>query len=282
MIININLSSLPITLCTSTNHLNPIVQASTTDGSRPFRQHPAFTSVRGFDPSASLNRQKQGMSSNHRSLTSPLSGLRAAATPTLSSLNAAANPQGSSNPSPSQVDSHGGWSLTWCPETYWGDIFAVSAGSSDLIRIIKLTTHAQWENIANLDPQTASRSGEAEPDTGSQSLVNSHLERSPIASLAWAPPCGRSHHSIAAGHRDGRVRIWKLKPPNFNAMQSSTTSNQWEVELDAELEDHIIKKPLRHRDGSGGSGIGKCDWNVMGTVLSTSGSDSKVRIWKRK
>lgn len=33
-----------------------------------------------------------------------------------------------------------------------------------------------------------------------------------VTSVAWAPSCGRSYHLIATGSRDGRVRVWKVRP----------------------------------------------------------------------
>lgn len=281
MIIDLDLSVLPPTLCSSVNHLNSIAPSGAGVGGGPFTQHPAFTSVRGFDPSAS--NQKHGFPSN--TLTSPLSGLRATPTPTLSSLTSSSNHHPATQTA-TPNESSGGWSLTWCPETYWGDILAVSAGPSGLIRVIKLTSHSQWENFANLSPQTS-----AVKSTGTESTSNFQTQPShqfskpaPISSLAWSPACARDYHLIAAGHRDGRARIWKLKPPSLNSMQSNQSSMHWQVELDTELEDHVVKKPLKEvgNDGenSGGGGVGKCEWNVTGTVLSTSGSDGKVRIWK--
>ncbi|KAG0149258.1 hypothetical protein CROQUDRAFT_653830 [Cronartium quercuum f. sp. fusiforme G11] len=282
MIIKLDLSVLPPNLCTSTNHLNPIVQSSTGIGGVPFVQHPAFTSIRGFDPSGSLNSQKHGLGSNSHNITSPLSGLRSTPTPTLSSLTSASN-HNQTNQTVTSSESSSGWALSWCPETYWGDILAVSAGPSGLIRVIKLTAHSQWDNFANLSAQMSTKSGGSD-STGFQAQT-SVLIPSPITSLAWAPPCARDYHLIAAGHRDGRARIWKLRPPSLNSLQSNQASGtaHWQAELEAELEDHVIKKPSKDRggtDGGVGGGVGKCDWNVTGTVLSTSGSDGKVRIWK--
>ncbi|KAH9812880.1 WD40-repeat-containing domain protein [Melampsora americana] len=288
MIIDLDLSVLPPTLCSSVNHLNSIVPSGAGVGGGPFTQHPAFTSVRGFDPSATHNNQKHGFSSN--TLTSPLSGLRANPTPTLSSL-ATSSTHHSATQAVTPNESSGGWSLTWCPETYWGDILAVSAGPSGLIRVIKLTSHSQWENFANLSPQTSAVKSTGTPPnpTGAQNQPSHQFSKpAPISSLAWSPACARDYHLIAAGHRDGRARIWKLRPPSLNSLQPNQSSMHWQVELDTELEDHVMKKPLKElgNDGElatgGGGGVGKCEWNVTGTVLSTSGSDGKVRIWKSK
>lgn len=60
------------------------------------------------------------------------------------------------------------------------------------------------------------------------------------------------------------MRIWKVVP-------SSEAGGPWEATLAAQIEDHV--------DGSSG-GVGKVEWNVTGTVLSTAGCDGVVRLWK--
>jgi nucleoporin SEH1 len=45
----------------------------------------------------------------------------------------------------------------------------------------------------------------------------------------------------------------------------------WRSELDAEMDDHVA-----------GGGVGRVEWNITGTVLSTAGDDGKVRLWKGK
>lgn len=324
LIINIDLSVIPIHPCNSSDHLNPNPNnLNLVGGSNPgpgpnpnlgFHQHPSFTSVRGFDPSTNLNTSHQKHNTSHPSTTNfnlmnPLSGLKSSFTPP---FNQTSGSSGSSisthnlNPSDPQIESIGGWALSWCPETYWGDILATSSGSNGLIRLFKFSPQSQWENFGVLNPfnnpdskpkstptimtNTATSATSAPVTTTGNSIV------SPISSLAWAPPCGRDYHLIAAGHRDGRARIWKLVPPGLSFHQAYGTkgsSSHWTFELDTELEDHVDphQPPLQpnttnsHKNqpsssSFGTGGVGKCDWNVTGTVLSTSGSDGKVRIWK--
>ncbi|KAI9620440.1 hypothetical protein H4Q26_013652 [Puccinia striiformis f. sp. tritici PST-130] len=267
--------------------------------------------------------------SNNFNLINPLSGIRSSSTPTHPSpFNQNTINNVSASPfSEQHLESFGAWSLSWCPESYWGDILAASSGSSGLIRLFKFSAHSQWENFGVLNPTSHLKSSSSTtlqdpnntlnsprqnhpsgptsslnasgPGTSSSTLTSSSSV-SPISSLAWAPPCGRDYHLIAAGHRDGRARIWKLIPPS-----SSSASNQWSFILDTELEDHVhhpdtsiidhnstpqLNKNISNNVNSSsngigqpvaaGGGVGKCEWNVTGTVLSTSGSDGKVRIWK--
>ncbi|KAA1098029.1 hypothetical protein PGT21_026940 [Puccinia graminis f. sp. tritici] len=311
LVINIDLSVLPSHPTNSTDHLNPTlatIPGSSTGTGGPaatgFQQHSSFTSVRGFDPTVSLNNPKNNSSTNFN-LINPLSGLRSSTTASHSSPfnqgSSINNNNNNSLPSSEQhIESFGGWALSWCPESYWGDILAVSAGASGAIRLFKFSAHSQWENFGLLSPLSHSKSSTG-PDnptnpnhshnprqtTGTTTTGGAGGSSSPISSLAWAPPCGRDYHLIAAGHRDGRARIWKLVP-------APPPSSQWSFALDTELEDHIhlpkdsLPHQLPNRNSASSTlaaaaadaGVGKCDWNVTGTVLSTSGSDGKVRIWK--
>ena len=106
------------------------------------------------------------------------------------------------------------------------------------------------------------------PSYWSQLLVLSPTNDSsafPISSLAWAPSSGRSYHLIAAGSRDGCIRIWKVTP-------SGNSDTRWDAALAAEITDHMAE--------SSGGGVGRVEWNITGTVLSTAGCDGVVRLWK--
>lgn len=80
-------------------------------------------------------------------------------------------------------------------------------------QIVQLSPSRRPAAILILDPnpppnvQTATVSGPIAP-----SAPTTEIQTSAITSVAWAPSCGRSYHLIATGGRDGRVRIWKVKP----------------------------------------------------------------------
>ena len=67
-----------------------------------------------------------------------------------------------------------------------------------------------------------------------------------MTSVAWAPSCGRSFHLIATGSRDGRVRIWRLRPPALVAAAGGTGADdemdavdeRWSAGLVGEFDDH--------------------------------------------
>jgi len=78
-----------------------------------------------------------------------------------------------------------------------------------------------------------------------------------VHDVSWAPALGRSYHLIATACMDGRVRIYRIKP--------DATKDR--VEPIATFQDHEAE-------------VWKVEWNVTGTVLSSSGDDGKVRLWK--
>ncbi|KAJ3523449.1 hypothetical protein NMY22_g11435 [Coprinellus aureogranulatus] len=90
-----------------------------------------------------------------------------------------------------------------------------------------------------------------------------------ITSVAWAPSCGRSYHLIATGGRDGHVRLWKLKPPpedngDDDAMHED---GKWIATSIGDFDHHK-------------SAVGRVEWNITGTVLSSAGNDGRIRLWK--
>ncbi|KAI8452359.1 WD40-repeat-containing domain protein [Phakopsora pachyrhizi] len=295
MIVNLDLSVLPLQSSTfSSDHLNPNpatviatnkVTNNTSSNSSKAQHHPTFTSIRGFDPRSGLNNQKNN----------PLTGLRSSTTSNPTQSTSKSSILQTHNQQECSAESSGGWAMSWCRDSnYLGDIISVSCGSIGLIRILKFSGHSQWENIATLNPLSCSPASKLNSmrennDSSNKSNIVDNLDGSkkniaelnvvaPISSLAWAPSCGRDYQLIAAGHRDGRARIWRLVPPT-NILGSLNYQKDWTVELDTELEDHV-GDGSQSKSRCVGGGVGRCDWSATGTVLSTSGSDGKIRIWK--
>lgn len=104
-----------------------------------------------------------------------------------------------------------------------------------------------------------------------------------IRSIAWAPSIGRWFQLIATGCQDGKLRIYKITenpeadtissvtegPVNGNA--PGTTESDSTVPLSIELIGE-------HADHQGE--VWSVSWNLTGTILSSSGDDGKVRLWK--
>lgn len=127
----------------------------------------------------------------------------------------------------------------------------------------------QWSNPLVLVPSATNGSPK-------QTLsAASNQSSAAISSLDWAPSSGRSFQLIAAGSRDGYVRIWKVTPPKLTLssqgnLQASSQEDAWSSTLDAEIDAHVQ-----------GGGVGRVEFNITGTVLSTAGDDGNVRLWKQ-
>ncbi|BGO98166.1 Nucleoporin SEH1 [Rhodotorula toruloides] len=128
----------------------------------------------------------------------------------------------------------------------------------------------------------------------------------PVSSLAFAPPSGRSFLLLASGSRDGRARVWRITPPplelaNAGGGDADSADGEWSARLEVELDSSATLSggaggEAGKKQGSGlaggsspalavglGGAMSSCRvaWNVLGTVLSTSGGeDGKVRVWK--
>ena len=106
-----------------------------------------------------------------------------------------------------------------------------------------------------------------------------------IREVSWAPSMGRSYELVATACQDGYVRIFKItginslgnteykekeKAKNTNKMQKHYTHAQspdFNVELVSKNGDHNAE-------------VWSVAWNLTGTILSSSGDDGKVRLWK--
>jgi nucleoporin SEH1 len=90
----------------------------------------------------------------------------------------------------------------------------------------------------------------------------------------------RSYQLIATASKDNMVRIFKLTeqvlPPTPQQVQrgrspagTPTQGNQnkmYHIELIAAFDDHKAE-------------VWRVEWNITGTILSSSGDDGKLRLW---
>ena len=83
-----------------------------------------------------------------------------------------------------------------------------------------------------------------------------------VLDVSWAPQLGRSYHVIATASKDHTLRIWKLK--------WSTTDNVPTITVETIC--------IGKHDGAE---VWRVEWNVTGTMLTSSGDDGSVRMWKR-
>ncbi|KAJ6608218.1 WD40 repeat-like protein [Mycena sp. CBHHK59/15] len=151
-------------------------------------------------------------------------------------------------------EADGGWCLSWCKDRYWGELIAASSSTSGVVKIIQLSSSHRPNTILTLDPSPAAAEGApAEQETNGGA--------SAITSVSWAPSCGRSYHLIATGGRDGHEVD--------DEMADNAEDGRWTASVVGDFEQHK-------------SAVGRVEWNITGTVLSSAGNDGRIRLWKAK
>ncbi|XP_023245315.1 nucleoporin SEH1-A isoform X1 [Copidosoma floridanum] len=81
-----------------------------------------------------------------------------------------------------------------------------------------------------------------------------------VHDLAFAPNLGRSYHTLAVATKD--VRIVSIKP-----VPDQVGLGRFEISTLAQFDDHYCT-------------VWRVCWNIMGTILASSGDDGCVRLWK--
>ncbi|KAF8875224.1 WD40-repeat-containing domain protein [Infundibulicybe gibba] len=181
----------------------------------------------------------------------------------------------STRPGLGNREADGGWCLSWCKDRYWGEIIAAGSGVSGIIKLIQLTPSRKPSTLLTLDPSPTPppTSSDIPPNPAAMQTDTEPQIPVPFAitSVAWAPSCGRSYHLIATGGRDGHVRIWKVRPgeyPDDDAQDDAEAEEpKWTATIVADFDQHK-------------SAVGRVEWNITGTVLSSAGNDGRIRLWK--
>ncbi|KAH9849432.1 WD40-repeat-containing domain protein [Lenzites betulinus] len=186
-------------------------------------------------------------------------------------------------------EADGGWCISWCKDKYWGEIIAASCGIDGVVKIIQIPPSRRPSTLLSLNSAPASSSNDpftrapgAPPNgsgpgtpgfaAGPSGSGGDAAKTCAVTSIAWAPSCGRSYHLVATGARDGHVRIWRVKPPSADADagedgEDGGAGAQWTASVVGDFDDHK-------------SAVGRVEWNITGTVLSSAGNDGRVRLWK--
>ncbi|KAG8710607.1 hypothetical protein FRC09_021015 [Ceratobasidium sp. 395] len=189
-------------------------------------------------------------------------------------------------------EADGAWCVSWLKDKFAGEIIAVSCGTQAVLKVIALQPSKPPQVLLVIPQHPANAQaagaptllGAATPTSTSPSLLptlpTSHTTPShpihAITCLAWAPPCGRSYHLLATGSRDHKVRIFKLwhgerdgfGDDGFGDSAAATGREQaWNYSRLGEFDDHKAC-------------VGRVEWNITGTILSSAGDDGKIRLWK--
>ena len=131
-------------------------------------------------------------------------------------------------------------SLSWCGGRFEPPTLAVG-GSSGAASVYRYSDAARaWTLVASLPRH----------------------ERG-VLDVAWAPNVGRSYHLIATCGHDNVLRVHRLKRGTSAEKGSDTLEQESSQVLD-----------------TGGAEVWRCEWNVTGTVLASSGDGGVVQLWK--
>ncbi|RUS30931.1 WD40-repeat-containing domain protein [Jimgerdemannia flammicorona] len=154
-------------------------------------------------------------------------------------------------------ETEGSYCLSWYPGKFLSPMMAVGCGKENCAKIFKFDSATnKWFA--------------AEVLGGHEGIVHD---------IAWAPNMGRSYQLIATACKDHHVRIFKLTeehvvsgsqtggPPGSGGINRQPGIKRFRVETVANFSDH-------------GAEVWRVEWNVTGTILSSSGDDGKVRLWK--
>ncbi|KAI0071101.1 WD40 repeat-like protein [Panus rudis PR-1116 ss-1] len=181
--------------------------------------------------------------------------------------------QTTSRPGIGNREADGGWCISWCKDRYWGEVIAAGCGVDGKVKIVQLSPSRRPSTLLTLDPSPTRSQDTNVPRTPGFPTTDGEHTTFAVTSVSWAPSCGRSYQLIATGSRDGKVRIWRVKPPmlhdDLEDGDGDTDGGEgtWSASLVGEFDDHK-------------SAVGRVEWNITGTILSSAGNDGRVRLWK--
>lgn len=87
-----------------------------------------------------------------------------------------------------------------------------------------------------------------------------------VLDVAWAPNVGRSYHLVASCGKDNQLKVHRIKRGRGGKGDAEGASSSALVHEGTEVLDQIQSW--------------RCQWNVTGTVLASSGDGGVVRLWK--
>ncbi|KAG6875637.1 hypothetical protein C0993_008222, partial [Termitomyces sp. T159_Od127] len=153
-----------------------------------------------------------------------------------------ATPQTSMRPGSGNREADGGWCISWCKDRYWGELIAAASGVNSVVKIIQLSPSRRSTVVLTLDPAPTSTSQTSSyAQEGGMSIAEGTVATPPafaVTSVSWAPSCGRSYHLIATGSRDGRVRIWRVKPGEDLDGEDEEEEGKWTANVVADFDQH--------------------------------------------
>ncbi|KAI9139772.1 WD40-repeat-containing domain protein [Paraphysoderma sedebokerense] len=158
----------------------------------------------------------------------------------------------------------GNFCLSWCPSRFHPPMLVIGCGGRDsnardatvkenTAKIFRVDQHNKWQPFEILEGHTDA-----------------------VHDVSWAPNVGKTYQLIATASKDKHVRIYKITEdfhsntasgPGSATVQRDGSSKRYKVDLIGSYPDHDAE-------------VWRVEWNITGTVLSSSGDDGKVRLWK--
>ncbi|KAI9030786.1 WD40-repeat-containing domain protein [Phycomyces nitens] len=176
------------------------------------------------------------------------------------SPNPASNLQTTSASQPNHhrpIDADSGYCIDWCPNRTTTALMVVGLGKEIGARIFKHDGHNRWYPAESLPEHTQE-----------------------VHDVSWAPSMARSYQLIATACKDHHVRIFKITEMPLTGLAPSQRAQALssgkggrighrplQVEMIGDFDDHHAE-------------VWRVEWNVTGTILSSSGDDGKLRLWK--
>lgn len=99
-----------------------------------------------------------------------------------------------------------------------------------------------------------------------------------VLDVAWSPNVGRRYHYIASAE-DQQLRIYKLNREMTPAPSSESSTSTDEKQNTKKSESHDNQLSLMSSQTIPANAW-RCQWNVTGTVLASSGDGGVVQLWK--
>lgn len=143
---------------------------------------------------------------------------------------------------PPQRSGETSFAFSWCPFRFGGQQLVVAV--NNLVHLYRCDNRNQWQAAELI-----------QDDAGLVRCVD------------WANGGQRGYELIATGSKNGIVRIYKLTESDEGLMIGG---GGYVVQMVAQFE---------HRGGASND-VQRVQWNVTGTVLTTSGDDGRIRFWK--
>ena len=145
--------------------------------------------------------------------------------------------------------------LSWCTGRFEPPTLAL--GGNHLLGIWRYNSNVrEWQNILQLD-------------------------QSNILDVAWAPNVGRRFHWIAAAQNGGPLRVYQLsRPPRRQQQQQQQQTSSSSGDTQQPSIPLLELESTTELTTSNDEQCWRCQWNVTGTVLASSGDGGLVRLWK--